>query len=96
MMVLAALAYSGILVVSGPSGEPLVGPQEKANIRCRPAPYYIVEKGEQRLKPQRTVLTGTRVPIRRFYAPERRARPCHLMHAPSPPSGFNFIKIADE
>lgn len=92
----AALVFSGILVVSGPSGEPLIGPQEKAaNIRCRPAPYYIVEKGEQRLRPQRTVLTGTRVPIRR-YMPERRARPCHLMHAPSPPAGYNFIKIADE
>jgi hypothetical protein len=94
MMVLAALVYSGVLVVSGPSGEPLVAAQEKAaNIRCRPAPYYIVEKGEPRLRPQRTVLTGTREPIRRS---ERRARPCHLMHAPSPPAGYNFIKIADE
>jgi hypothetical protein len=92
---LVGLAFAGVLVVSGPSGEPLVGPQEKAMVRCRPAPYFIVDKTEQRLRPQRTVLTGTRVPIRRF-EPDRRARPCHLMHAPATPSAFGFMKIADE
>jgi len=93
-MDLAALIFSGVLVVSGPSGEPLVGAKEKALIRCRPAPYYVVEKGEQTLRPQRTILTGTRVPIRRYQ--ERRTRPCHLMHAPTPPGSNGFLKVADE
>ena len=91
----AALVFSGVLVVSGPSGEPLVGANEKAQmIRCRPAPYYVVQKGEQTLRPQRMILTGTRVPLRRYQ--ERRTRPCHLMHAPSPPNSTGFLKVADE
>jgi hypothetical protein len=92
-MDVAALIFSGILVVTGPSGEPLSA-EARAQIRCRPAPYYVVERGE-RPKPQKTILTGTRVPIRRG-VPERRARPCHLMHAPSPAGSSGFIKIADD
>lgn len=94
-MEFAALIFSGVLVVSGPSGEPLVAANEKAQtIRCRPAPYYVVEKDAQRLKPQRTILTGSRVPVRRYQ--DRRTRPCHLMHAPSPPGSNGFLKVADE
>jgi hypothetical protein len=88
----AGLIFSGILVVTGPSGEPLS--EARAQIRCRPAPYYVVDRGE-RTRPQKTILTGTRVPIRRGI-PERRNRPCHLMHAPSPPGSSGFIKIADD
>lgn len=92
-MSFAALIFAATVVVSGPSGEP-VDATERAQIRCRPAPYFVADRGE-RQKTQKTILTGTRVPIRRGWY-ERRARPCHLMHAPTPPGGFGPLKVADE
>lgn len=92
-MSFAAFIFAATVVVGGPSGEPIDAAQ-RAQIRCRPAPYFVAERGE-RQKAQKTILTGSRVPIRRGWY-ERRARPCHLMHAPSPPGGYGPLKVADE
>jgi hypothetical protein len=92
-MSFAAFIFAATVVVAGPSGEPIDATQ-RAQIRCRPAPYFVAERGE-RQKAQKTILTGSRVPIRRGWY-ERRARPCHLMHAPSPPGGYGPLKVADE
>lgn len=92
-MSLAAFIFAATVVVSGPSGEP-VDATERAQVRCRPAPYFVAERGE-RQKAQKSILTGTRVPIRRGWY-ERRARPCHLMHAPMPSGGYGPLKVADE
>jgi hypothetical protein len=56
-----------------PAGEP-------APLRCRPAPYYVSGRGE-RMKPERLVMTGSRVPMGRD---DRRPRPCLLMEGPAP------------
>lgn len=93
-MTLAAFIFAATVAVSGPSGEP-IDATERAQIRCRPAPYFVADRGGDRQKAHKTILTGTRVPIRRGWY-ERRARPCHLMHAPTPPGGFGPMKIADE
>lgn len=52
---------------------------DRTPVRCRPAPYFVRDVSP-RPKTQRLVLTGTRVP--RY---QKRARPCHLMHAPGEP-----------
>jgi len=92
-MNLAVLVLSSVLA-AGPSND---GPPEndRAQIRCRPAPYYVADRGE-RPKLQRAIVTGTRVPVR---GTERRARPCHLMNAPAPvmiipPAGSGVLRIA--
>ena len=90
----AALIFAATVVVSGPSGEPVDSAERAAaQIRCKPAPYYVADRG-QRQKAQKTILTGTRVPIRRGWY-ERRARPCHLMHNPMLPHGYGPLKVAD-
>lgn len=91
MMDIAILIVSGMLTVSGPSGQPLDS-AERVQIRCRPAPYFVADRAE-RAKPQRTILTGTRVPIRAQQ--ERRARPCHLMQAPTTQPANGFMRVAD-
>lgn len=92
-MSFSALIFAATVVVSGPSGEPVEGVDRAAQIRCRPAPYHVAQKGE-RPKAQKTILTGTRVPIRRGWN-DRRARPCHLMHAPMIPHGYGPLKVAE-
>jgi hypothetical protein len=89
-----ALIFAATVVVGGPSGEPVDSVERAAQIRCRPAPYHVAQKGEQRQKMQKTILTGSRVPIRRGWH-ERRARPCHLMNAPMIPQGYGPLKVAD-
>ena len=89
----AAFIFAATVVVSGPSGEPVDSAERAAQSRCRPAPYHIAERGD-RQKVRKTILTGSRVPIRRGWH-ERRARPCHLMHAPMIPQGFGPLKVAD-
>lgn len=91
-MAFAALIFAATVAVSGPSGEPVDG-SERAQTRCRPAPYLVADRGD-RQKAQKTILTGTRVPLRRGWY-ERRARPCHLMHAPLAPTGFGPLKVAE-
>ena len=91
-MGLAVFFFAATVAVSGPSGEPVEG-AERSQIRCKPAPYYVAEKSD-RQRVRKTILTGSRVPIRRGYN-ERRARPCHLMLAPLPPQGFGPLKVAE-
>ena len=93
-MSFAALIFAATVVVSGPSGEPIDTADRAAQVRCRPAPYHVAQKGEQPQKMRKTILTGSRVPIRRGWH-ERRARPCHLMHAPMIPQGYGPLKVAD-
>lgn len=57
-------------------------------IRCRPAPYHVASRGD-RPKPQRLVMTGSRVPVT-----ERRQRPCLLMEAPATPQSSPMITVA--
>jgi len=89
-MNVAVLALSSILA-AGPAGE-AASDGDRAQIRCRPAPYYVAERGE-RPRPERTIVTGSRVPVR---SEERRARPCHLMQAPTPTPGYGFMRVADD
>lgn len=91
-MGLTALFFAATVAVSGPSGEPVEG-SERAQVRCKPAPYYVADKGENQ-RVRKTILTGSRVPIRRGYQ-DRRARPCHLMFSPMAPQGFGPLKVAE-
>ena len=93
-MSFSALIFAATVVVSGPSGEPVDSLERAAQIRCRPAPYHVAQKGEVGQKMRKTILTGTRVPIRRGWH-DRRARPCHLMFAPTIPNGYGPLKVAD-
>jgi len=91
-MGLAIIFFAATVAVSGPSGEPVEG-ADRAQIRCKPAPYYVADKGE-RPRTRKALLTGTRVPIRRGHS-DRRARPCHLMVAPTPPQSLGPMKVLD-
>ena len=92
-MNVAVLVLSSVLA-AGPSGD---GPtdRDRAQIRCRPAPYYVADRGE-RPKLERALITGTRVPVRG--TGRRVARPCHLMDAPAPviiqPSSSGVMRVA--
>jgi len=50
-------------------------------VRCRPTPYYMADRGE-RPKPERLVITGSRVAVRDTRPP----RDCLLMEGPEPAS----------
>lgn len=94
-MDLATAVFTSVLAISGPAGEPVPGAvEQRAQVRCRPAPYIIADRGAgERARPHKALLTGSRVPIR-IYPEERRQRPCHLMEGPgeTPPK---LLKIAD-
>lgn len=80
MSILANLALAATLAAASPpakAGDDL----GRTPVRCRPAPYYVGD-AQPRPKAQRLIVTGTRVPLIRY---EKRARPCHLMHAPAAP-----------
>lgn len=95
-MDLATVVFTGVLAISGPSGEPVPGAvEQRAQVRCRPAPYIIADRGgADRGRPQKALLTGSRVPIR-IYPEERRTRPCHLMNGPGESTPPKLLKIAD-
>lgn len=57
---------------------------DRTPLRCRPAPYYVADRAD-RPRPERVMVTGSRVPV--TVLEDRRARPCHLMLAPSPADG---------
>jgi hypothetical protein len=94
MMDLATAVITGVLAITGPSGEPVPGAvEQRAQVRCRPAPYIISDRLGDRPKPHKALLTGSRVPIR-IYPEERRTRPCHLMNGPGEVEP-KLLKIAD-
>ena len=94
-MDLATVVFTSVLAISGPAGEPVPGAiEQRAQVRCRPAPYIIADRGgTDRAKPQKALLTGSRVPIR-IYPEERRTRPCHLMNSPGE-AAPKLLKIAN-
>jgi hypothetical protein len=77
---LANLALAAALATS-PTPAKGADDLDRTPVRCRPAPYYVRDV-QPRPKAQRLVVTGTRVPLVRY---QKRARPCHLMHAPAAP-----------
>lgn len=88
---LLGLAVAAAIAAGPPAGE---GAEDlgRTPVRCRPAPYYVRDISP-RPKAQRLVLTGTRVPIVRQ---PKRARPCHLMHAPAePPLEWRVVMIQE-
>ncbi|MBX3483911.1 hypothetical protein [Phenylobacterium sp.] len=66
---------------------------QRAPIRCRPAPYYVSDVGDlgERQKPERILITGSRIPVREI---DRRPRPCLLMRTMDVPAQ-NFARAAD-
>ncbi len=64
---------------------------DRTPVRCQPSPYYVSERAE-RMRPERILLTGSRVPVTR--PEDRRARPCPLMLAPAQPAGLDR-RVAD-
>ena len=71
VLVLVALAGAQASIDDLPEGE-------RTPIRCRPAPFYVVDRNVERPKPERYV-AGSRIPLPQ----QRRARPCLLMQAPT-------------
>jgi hypothetical protein len=68
-----------------------VSAQDRAPVRCRPAPYLVAEQGETAR--ERILVTGSRVPITSRDVPERRPRPCMLMRDGEAPP--NPLRVAD-
>jgi hypothetical protein len=93
-VILTALFVFAAVGVAQPTVSPVatVFADDRTPIRCRPAPYYVAEQGE-RVKPERLMVTGSRVPVARDYDADRRPRPpCLLMRYDPPP---NPLRTAD-
>ena len=96
MSLSAILVYAAVAASPPAAAAPQIAEvvaDERTPIRCRPAPYYVAEQGE-RLKPERLMVTGSRVPmIARDYDTERRPKPpCLLMRYEVP---ANPLRPAD-
>jgi hypothetical protein len=83
-MSLTAILIAGAVVASQPApaldakAELVEIDVERSPMRCRPAPYYVADRGD-RPRIERQMITGSRVAsTARDYA-ERRPRPCFLM-----------------
>jgi hypothetical protein len=63
---------------------------DRTPMRCKPAPYYVAERGERTVV-ERIMVTGSRVPLTARDFPDRRARPCFLMRYETP----NPLRPAD-
>ncbi|MEW5683702.1 MAG: hypothetical protein AB1942_02160 [Pseudomonadota bacterium] len=81
---MSGLANLALAAALATAPQPAKGAEDfdRTPVRCRPAPYYVGD-AQPRPKSQRLVITGTRVPLVRY---QKRARPCHLMHAPTAPA----------
>ena len=80
-MILTALFVFAAVGVAQPTASPVstAFADDRTPIRCRPAPYYVAEQGE-RAKPERLMVTGSRVPLSARDYDDRRPRPpCLLM-----------------
>ena len=64
---------------------------DRTPMRCKPAPYYVAERGERTVA-ERIMVTGSRVPLVARDFQERRARPCFLMRYEAP---ANPLRPAD-
>jgi hypothetical protein len=65
--------------------------QRAAPIRCRPAPYYVADGSHDRMRMERILVTGSRIPVREI---DRRPRPCLLMRTLDVPTQ-SIARIAD-
>jgi hypothetical protein len=68
---------------------------ERTPMRCKPAPYYVADRGGEQARVGRVFVTGSRVPVSARDLAERRTRPCFLMRDPdmlrgidTPPNPF--------
>ena len=94
MIVTAAFLVFAAVGVAQPTVSPVstAFADDRTPIRCRPAPYYVAEQGE-RAKPERLMVTGSRVPlVARDYDERRPKPPCLLMRYEPPP---NPLRPAD-
>jgi hypothetical protein len=64
------VAFAAV-AMAGPAPE---APDFKSPIRCRPAPYLVADAAESS-KPEKVLVTGSRVPMR---VVDRKGRPCYL------------------
>ena len=84
-MSLAASLFVFAVVAAGsphaaPAGRLDVAEADHTPVRCRPAPYYVADQGGDRLKPERLLVTGSRVPMVIRDVDARRPKPpCLLM-----------------
>jgi hypothetical protein len=90
MSLSALFVYAAVAMGQPAAAPPLmteVVVDDRTPIRCRPAPYYVAEQGA-RMRPERLMVTGSRVPlVARDYESDRRPKPpCLLMRyeAPNP------------
>jgi hypothetical protein len=96
MSLAAILVFGSVLgasTVTPPSPAPALTEvaEDRTPMRCKPAPYYVAERGERTVV-ERVMVTGSRVPLVARDFPERRARPCFLMRY-EPPA--NPLRPAD-
>ncbi len=78
-------ALGGAPVAAAPAPAAAEVADDRTPMRCKPAPYYVAERGERTVV-ERIMVTGSRVPLTARDFPDRRARPCFLMRyeAPNP------------
>ncbi len=97
MSLIVTLVFSSTLAAGQPVRLPpqpdtaTVAAQERAPVRCRPAPYLVAEQDETAR--ERILITGSRVPVVSRDIPDRRPRPCMLMRDGDPRP--NPLRVAD-
>ena len=84
LFVYAAVAM-GPPAASPPVITEVASDADRTPVRCRPGPYYVAEQGD-RLKPQRLMVTGSRVPLTARDYDRRTRPPCLLMRYEAVPN----------
>ena len=87
----AALSGAPVVAAPAPAAALTEVADDRTPMRCKPAPYYVAERGERTVV-ERLIVTGSRVPLTARDFPERRARPCFLMRYEAP---ANPLRPAD-
>lgn len=86
--------FAAVVAVQPPAAPPVIGEvaDGQTPIRCRPAPYYVAEQGADRVKPERLMVTGSRVPLTARDFDRKPRPPCLLMRYEAP---ANPLRTAD-
>jgi len=94
MSLTTILVYAAIAAAQPPAAQPVLGEvaDDRTPIRCKPAPYYVAEQGNDRIKPERLMVTGSRVPITARDYDRKPRPPCLLMRYEAP---ANPLRVAD-
>jgi hypothetical protein len=93
ILVFATVAAGQPAMASAATPTPVeVAEADRTPVRCKPAPYYVADRGE-RSGIERVLVTGSRVPLTARDYPDRRARPCFLMREPQ--ANPNPLRTAD-